>query len=500
MKISNVMYTAAALAVASLMAGCSGGGGGAAVSTNAVGGAAVKGPFKTGATVTACPVNPATALCSGAATATTTVVDNLGNYSLKNITWGGMTLITVNGNYLDEITNTTQVGALSAIVNLPAPTATGNTVTSVNPNIATSIAAAVAANEATKGVALDATTLQAANSLANAALGLPAGTDPTTLNPLNNAQFLTVSAAFADLSATSGASIQNLATSMANDIATGQPLGTTVPTGAAAPVTAALTTSLNTATVSAATIQANLQAAVPAGTAVTVVTPVAPATPPATVLKGLGLTGNAFTVGIANCTIAATGAATCAGTPVSTAVTFNLPLLDLTNATGTAPGAAGTTQVAVSFSIADNAIPAGAVAKRQMTGTISPVNVATNGAGGVTFTVPVNATMTVSGTTSTGAIISNVVLTNLTANMITTGVGNVMTVNANQMLAMVQAKAATNPQLGALNVLGLPGTYNFSFGVSGNIGFVNATNNGIVNLIPVGTGGGRVISGQITTI
>jgi len=130
-------------------------------------------------------------------------------------------------------------------------------------------------------------------------------------------------------------------------------------------------------------------------------------------------------------------------------------------------------------------------------GQINPVSLVADGAGTVTFTVPANATLTWSGVTAAGTAL-NGTATNLALNTIfATNNAGLTTIDLNGLLTQLQAKIGNAD----LNVLNIAGTFDYAAGFGVNIGWANATNNGIMNLFPTGNANvtGRAISGTITT-
>jgi len=513
--MKRIYLLAAALAVLALI-GCGSGGGGTAtvVGSNTVGGAASKGPFQTGSTVTAYKLN--TNGTRSATTATGTVSDNLGTYSLTGVSWAGMTEVVITGKYLDENTGnvSTADATMSAIINLPTIGAAVNS-TTANPNIASTVAASVAkktlaVTPATTTAAVD-SALQSASQTTASALGLPttdangAAIDLSKLNVTStadtnlgaaNKQLLAVSATYLD-AVTNGAStsITTLVTSLATDVNAGQALGTDSSS------TAIIKTSQATVITNAATISSNLTTAVTSagGTADTTLAAnlAAAATTTsntsAATLRGVAASGNTFTIGAVTYTIATTGAATAgAGTISASGVTLALTFKDYLNTAGNGAGAATTYATSFSFNLDAT------TGTRAVSGSISPVNVVTDGAGNVSITVPVSAVITYNGTDSAGLNVTGST-TNGTANIIQTS-GTAVSIDANALLTTIQNKVgAGNAQL---LILGTAGTFTFGFGIGGlNIGIENGGATGVSQLLPVGTTvSGRAVTGTLTTI
>jgi len=497
-----------------LLGACGGAGGGTTAgapggTTTNVSGNGVKGPFHLGATVVATKLN--TDGTPTATTATTTVSDNLGTYSLTGITWTGPTEVAITGTYLDERTgNILGPDTAKALIVIPALGAAVNSAT-VNPNVASTVAAEVAKTQlaaaTATGAAVDpASVVAAASQTALQALGLPTTdaygnpVDPAKLNPLQtadpvnaaaNQQLLVLSAALVDAYANSGAaSVQALAASLATDVATGAPLGSS--SGA----TTAINNGIANANANAATIAANVSSAMAA----------AGATPPAnlnattlqsaatvaqkqvaTTLKGYAIAGNSFTVGAATYTVDPYGVASTAGTTPYSNVVLGFTFNDYSGVT-----TPRTQSVALNFdiySLNDS---------RRISGSLSQVDVYTDGVGNVSVTVPANAVLTYSGIDAQGVTVSGTA-TNIAANVIQT-LNNVVSIDANALLNTIQRKVqAVNPNNVQLNVLNTAGTFAFEFGMGLNVGHENAAGNGIDRLFPLTAVGGRGIRGTITT-
>jgi len=499
-SMKRIISILAIALAAFVLASCGGGGGGGAtVGSNTVGGAAAKGPFQTGSSVTAFKLN-ANGTRSGTKS-TTTVTDNLGSYSIAGLAWGGLTEVEITGLYLDETTGavSTVPATMSAVINLPA---IGGTVsnTTANPNVASTVAASVAKKTlASKPGNVD-SVLQSASQTTAAALGLPtkdAAGVPIDLSKLDvtktadptlsaaNKQLLAVSATLIDAVANGAStSVTALATSLATDVNAGLALGST--SGS----TATIQTSQTTVVATAATIAANLTTAVAAagGTpdptlAATLGSAARKAkTTSASVLRGLALVGNTFTVGTGapvTYTVAPSGVATAGGGSIfANAVIFKLTLADDSNTAGTGPKAA-------SYAATLNFKLASTGDTRVISGSLSPVNIVTNGAGAITVTVPATAVLSYNGTTRAGLAVTGTA-TNVTA---ITSAANVISINANAL--------ATQIGIGIT-----AGTYTFAFGIAGlNIGLEKAIPPGIRKLLPVGTTvGGRAFTGTLTTI
>jgi len=501
--ISILAIALAAFVLASCGGGGSGGGGAVAVGSNTVGGAATKGPFRAGSVVTAYKLN-----ANGVRTATTagtTVSDNLGTYSIPSLSWGGLTEVEINGFYFDEVANAVSLSTatMSTIVNLPAIGGVVNS-TTANPNVASTVAAAVAkktlAVTPATNPALAASVLQSASQTTAAALGLPttdAAGAPIDLSRLDvtktadpnfaaaNKQLLAVSATLLDAVANgAAASVTALTSSLATDVNTGQALGGSTGT------TAIIQTSQATVVANAATIAGNMTTAV-AGAGGTPDTGLAgtlgaaattSATTSASVLRGIALVGNTFTIGTGapvTYMVATTGAATAGvGNIPAGAVVLKLTLADDSNLAGIGPKIA-TYATTLNFRLASTGDT------RIINGSLSPVNIATDGAGGITATVPATAVLSYTGTTRAGLGVSGTA-TNVTA---ITSAANVISINANALATQIGIALTA-------------GTYTFAFGIAGlNIGFEKAIPPGISQLLPIGASvGGRAITGTLTTI
>ncbi|PIS19623.1 MAG: hypothetical protein COY36_02400 [Zetaproteobacteria bacterium CG_4_10_14_0_2_um_filter_55_20] len=512
MRFVNKRYTAAIAGClfAIISASCGGGGGGTIVGNNGINGNGNKGPFQTGATVTAYQLDAA-----GARTGTTkatTVTDNLGTYSLTGITWAGATEIVITGSYLDENTGNVITGpeTLSAITVLPAiGTVVNNTTT--NPNIASDAVAKLAkSNMATASAAGSPVAADAAVSSANGtvlqALGFPttdstgAALDTSKLDLTKtgdatfgaaNAQLLALSAATTLTAGTATTNaIDAFITTLITDIKAGSALGTTSGN------TAALNTNITTVNTNVATIVANINtvAATPVTTAQVTTAVTSTQTNITTALKGMAIQNNAFTIGTANYTVGTTGAATMTGgaNPVASNVVLGFTFKDYRNTAGTGAGAAATLSGTFGFYIASTVTGD----SRKISGSLSPVTVTTDGAGAVAVAVPANAVLTFSGTNAAGVNVTGTA-TNIAANTIQTS-ASIVSINANTLLSTIQTKVGN----ASLNVLSTAGTFSFEFGLDLNIG--HDAVGSITNYFPVGAAGakvsGRRISGSLTTL
>jgi len=488
-----------------VLASCGGGGGGGAVAvgSNTVGGAAAKGPFQKGSTVTAFKLNAdGTRIGTAATKASVKVTDNLGTYSIKGLSWSGLTEVEITGFYLDENTGavSAKMATMSTIINLPVVGAVVSN-TTANPNVASTVAASVARKTLLSKPANVDAVLQSASLTTAAALGLPtkdAKGAPIDLSKLDvtktadprfgtaSSQLLALSASLLDATSggASGGSVTALAGSLAKDVLAGKALGTT--SGSTAIIKASQATVIATA----ATIAANISAAVDTVKPGTSDPALATKLPVAakivkkkstTTLRGLACVGNTFTVGPVVYTISPSGAAAAGGgTIFANAVTFKLNVADYSNLAGTGPKAA-------SYAATLNFRLASTVAgdQRVISGSLSPVNISTNGLGGVSATVPLSAVLTYSGKTRAGLAV-NGTATKIKA---ITSAANVISINAN--------KLATRLGIGLT-----AGTYTFAFGIAGlNLGLEKAIPPGISKLLPIGASvGGRAFTGTLTTI
>lgn len=518
--ISVLMIAAASLALVNC------GGGSTAVtavtpvaikSINAITGVATKGPFQQNSMVVATQLN--TDGTPGAGSTTAVVTDNLGSYNLPNVTWGGLTEVKITGFYFDEVTNAVSLtqATLSAIVDLPAITSgTTQQVTKAvaNPNIASTIAAGVAkkslASNAATGVTLSATSvLQSASASTAAALGLPAqdangvAIDLSTLDltktadpalGVANQKLLAVSATLLDAVNNGAATdVTALAATLATDVTAGAALGTAASTAGAGAgavnVTAILQTSQATTIANAATIANNLNAAVTTAAAAVIAaggTTTAAADPAltaslgnaatasaaasATVLRGLIVPNNTFTIGAATYTIAAGGIATTGAQVPSNALAMNVTFADLTNAAGNGAKAA-ITPVILTFTVSST------TNSRTITGSV-PAKVVTDGLGGVV--VNTVGTLTYSGVGAAGLAVTPVA--GASAATVITSAANSVTFNATALSNLI-------------GVAITPDTYNFSINMTGvNIGMGNATGTAVSKLFSAG------IHGAVNTI
>jgi len=480
-----------------------GGGGGAVIGSNSVAGAANKGPFQIGSAVTAYQLDASGVRVPGVAK-TTTVTDNLGTYTLPALSWSGLTEVEIIGFYLDE--NTGLVSAaqatMIAIVNLPAIGSVVNN-TTVNPNLATTVAASIARG-LLPGVSA-AAVLQTANDQAALALGLPAGVNLAALDVTKtadpvlgaaNKQLLAVSAAMlcAASQGAAGGNVTNLITSLATDASIANALGTNI--GAVVQVQTCQTTVI----ANAPTIAGFLNAAVTnaggvadpglAGTLAAAADAAAKAAAAAVAVRGIATVGNAFTIGAIGTavpyTIATNGLATAgAGGPIGVNnLKINLTLADYSNAAGTGPKAA-TYTTSFSFDIVSTT-PGDT---RFINGTISPVTVTTDGAGNIAVSGLNLASVTYTGMDSLGLFVAGTA-TNMTGVITGDGIQSV-TVDGNLLVTKLNAQ---------LNAVITPGPYSFELGISGlEIGLETVPAPGLSQLLPLGANvTGRAIHGQFT--
>lgn len=500
----KILCVMAMIGLGAIVSACGGGGGGGGVASTTVNGTSMKGPY-VNATVN---IYQLTATGARGQLVATTTTDGAGNYSANiPVTATGPFEIVVSGPYVDEITG--QVVATpqptSVVVTDAASAAAGQ----ANVNPVATIQAELAKQKMAQG-APPAVAVQTAGDLALQTFGIPTvdakgnHVSPAAIDIFNPtdpaiaASVLQVSAAVSSL-ITQGAvtDVSAFAQAAATDIANGQPLG--------APGTATAKAGVTAATVTAASqnVQANLaniasNIANATGTApgvtatdlqnATVANP--------TVLRGMAMAGNTFTVGAVIYTVGKNGAATLApGSPTSTPknnVVLGFTFKDYTNANGNA-ASAGTDLTTLNFDIKSTGD------KRHIQGTLSPVQVVRDGLGNVSITVPAGATLKYTGTDSTGATVSGVA-TNIAANVIQAN-GNVVSIDANALLTTIQNKVKqVNPGNVQLQVLQTAGTFTFDFSVGVNVGHENVAGNGIDQLFPLSaTTGGRGVHGTITT-
>jgi hypothetical protein len=465
-----------------------------------ISGQGIKGPFQVGATVTAREVN------SPNRTATGSITDNLGNYSVTT-SWDGPTTIEISGAFKDDFTgaisNQPASSPLRAVINA---TAGGNASGQVN--LATSIAAQAVLSLQASGTTVTSSVVNAQNlATAQKILGTSSNADISQVNLSTTSsssagQVLAFVLAVAAQSGTSDVTtaISQLASNVVNSV----PFGTAV-AGTTSPITATqLQTNLSTirdggnltvtgvGTVSTATALANVGTGQTTSSISSQVNPNNVSTVP----SGFAIRGNNVTIGAATATVNSAGTATVTGTTAKTNVLVGFNFMDYSNQAGTGPAGATTYNVVFNFSIS----PASGSDQRTITGTVTSVTVATNGTGGVSVSVPANATMTFSGRNSAGATVTGSA-TNLTADSAfftsgtTTANGTPVTINANTLLNLISSKVG-----GQLQSLNTAGTFNFSFGFSLPIGTENNGGTGISALFPQGstTGFGYTFGGMIT--
>jgi len=505
--------------------GC--GGGGSSSGTNIISGQGSKGPFVKGSTVTAYELDS-----KGARTGTsqsTTTTDDLGSYTLT-VSWSGPTEIVIKGKYLDELTgiisDTDQ--ELAAVEDLPPVVKGKSNPVTANPNVVTAVAAKLAKTSLAKGVSV-ATAIESSKSSALSFLGLPTKDkitgktiDPAKLDLSNtadtdfgdtNAKLLAVSAAIADTfnKSTGLTDVTTLLDSFATDIEKGNTLGTAADASGAkgaggATIAVQITTSITTVNTSIATIVTNINKVITdtkgstavdtklTATLTTAVTDVKADVQ--TTLKGFTLSGNTISETSVSSgqtwTINSDGTTTVAGAPATgTAVTISGILKDRTK-DGTASAGASSSAATFSFYIASTGD------SRKISGSLSPVNIVVDSAGVVTVSVPANAVLTFSGTTTAGTTVSGTA-TNVSADTIitTSSLTGVFSINASNLLATITNKINNND----LNILQTAGTFNFEFGFSG-IEIGHETAGGSLDTLFPATStnvGGRVISGTIVT-
>ncbi|MDQ7058211.1 MAG: hypothetical protein Q9N62_07130 [Ghiorsea sp.] len=492
------------LVFAVLMAGLSGCGGGSnpVVATNTVAGSAVKGPYQVGAVVKVYEltngVRGVTPVVEG------TITDALGTYSVDiPSTATGPFEIVVLGSYIDETTGklstTDQETSLviADAANVPAKL-------SVNPIASIQAAIVKEALVANNGADV-AATIQSSGTLALEAMGIPTvdgsgnAVDPAQLDLFDAnadkdvvAAFLTASAVIAEVVKTNG-TVADFATNAATDVAAGNALGTAG--GTTAVITTATTTVGNIDLIANIASGVTAQDAAITATVATTATAVTAATTTAatlTTLKGFVLSGNNFSVGGVPASVDAAGVATAITGVAKNAVSVAMTVKDL--GTGTGPKAVNAS-TSFDFYVKD------ANGTRMIKGTINPVKLVADGTGVVTFTVPVAATLTWSGVTAAGTSIAATTATNLAANtadtIFKTDAAGVTTIDVNALLTLLQNKVNNAD----LNVLNIAGKFDYALGFGVNLGWANATNNGIMNLFPTGNANvtGRAISGTITT-
>ncbi|MDE3242846.1 MAG: hypothetical protein KGO52_09030, partial [Nitrospirota bacterium] len=467
-------------------------------------GQAIKGPFAGGATVNASQINSPFGFATGS-------VDGAGNYSVVT-TWTGPTTIAVSGNFRDDFTDqiTSQPVAtpLLSALNLPT-TATTSTPFAGQVNLATNIAAQALLDYQAGKPSLQISSIHVNyfNQLvAQQILGLAtSATDITqvvltnTTDP-NATQVLAFQIAVASLTGSAGTS--SAVAQLANNILNGMTLGSTPTNGLSAPFTTAqlqgalnavvaggnitvngLTTVLGAAPLALSTVLSYLGT----GQTVAQMQSQVVAANVYTALRGFALHGNALTVGSASGTVAITndrGQATMTGSTSRSNLSLGFTLADYSNGTGTGPGSATTYPTTFAFGL----VPAqGSSDLRTLIGTISPVQVATNGAGGLTLSIPANAIFTISGLNTSGTFVSPT-NTSVPANFMVagtpTGTGTPLTINLNALLTQVQAVFGTQVQ-----VLDLAGTYNVGIGFSIPIGIEKSGGGALApsQLLPQGT-------------
>lgn len=493
--MKNKMLILACAMLVGVLSGCSNNSG-TPVASNTVAGSAVKGPYQEGATV---KVYELTAGVRGATpVAEATVTDAAGSYSVDIPTSAvGPFEIVVLGNYIDETTG--QVTTTSQETSLVIADA-ANVPAKVNVNAIAGIQAALVKKELAANPSADvAATIQSSGTLALETMGIPTQdasgnpVDPSQLDlfdtnadPAVTAAFLSASTLVAQIVNNGGGTVADFASNAAIDIAAGNSLGTTG-NATTAIINQAAT---DVAIIDWAGVVANTYNGSVLGVTAGAVSTAASTQQSITVLKGFVLNGNALTIGGVNTTVAATGVASAVTGVPANAVTIAMTVKDLGNAAGNGP-AARTTSSDLDFYVKD------VNSARMIKGTISPVTLVADGAGVVTFTVPVAATLTWSGVTAAGTALngtaSNVALNTIFA----TDTAGLTTINLNGLLTQLQNKIGNAD----LNVLNTVGVFDYAVGFGVNIGWANATNNGVTNLFPTGNANvsGRAISGTITT-
>lgn len=512
MKVKKTL-TSGVLVAASLLlvaAGCQFGSApqGGAGPTATVTGTALKGIFQPGAIVTAINAN------NPSQTATGTIIDNQGTYSV-NITWSGPTIIRVSGPFIDDFTGQVQQqpasAPLTAVVNATAgQTATGQV------NVATSIAATIIQNAVNAGLPVATTDVTTTNNtVAKQILGLTSTADISQVNPRsttdpNAGQLLAFNLAVAANSGT--ANVAAAITQLANNVQNGQALGT--PVGGLTNVVSStqLQTNLtaianNTpltvtgvGTVSVATAVAN------SGTGQTQ-SNVSSNTNPnntATVLRGFAIAGNTLTIGTANGTVAVTsvapgappqGIATITGTTATNNVKAGFTFKEYTNAAGTGSSSSSTYAFTFTFAI----FPTSPTDKRTIVGSVTPVQLITNGSGAITnVVVPVGAVFTFTGTDMNGTALSGTFTARTGDATFFSQSGTQSVINANQLLQDIQSRAGLTIQ--QLQTLTIAGTYTFTFGFSLPVGIDNSGSTALAQLLPQTSAvvAGNAVTGQLT--
>ncbi|MDE3018796.1 MAG: hypothetical protein KGI53_07230, partial [Nitrospirota bacterium] len=439
-------------------------------------------------------------------TASGTITDGNSNYSII-VPWVGPTTIAVSGNFRDDFTGqtTSQPGAtpLLAVFNLPS----SNNLTrfSGQINLATSIAAQTLLNYQAASPTLQISSIhvnyfnqlvaQQILGLATSATDISQIVLENTADP-NATQTVAFQIAVASLTGSAGTS--SAVAQLANNIEAGLPLGSTPTNGLSAPFTTAQLQGALNAVVAGGNITvagqtpgsvalSTVLSYLGTGQTVAQMQSQVVAANVYTALRGFALHGNALTVGSASGTVAITndrGQATMTGSTSRSNLSLGFTLADYSNGTGTGPGSATTYPTTFAFGL----VPAqGSSDLRTLIGTISPVQVATNGAGGLTLSIPANAIFTISGLNTSGTFVSPT-NTSVPANFMVagtpTGTGTPLTINLNALLTQVQAVFGTQVQ-----VLDLAGTYNVGIGFSIPIGIEKSGGGALApsQLLPQGT-------------
>lgn len=483
---------AAVLSLGLIAAGCGGGGGGGGggttttTSSTTISGNANQGPFQKGATAELRDLNGNTVV-SG------TVSDNYGAYSLTT-TSTQILEVYAAGDFLDEYTgNIVPNGKISAVVDV-ANLTTGK---SINPNVATEIAAQIVKKKGTNVTSAD---IQAAKTQVAQALGLSSTADIDTINPLDiysggadAAKVLTVSTTIGEaLKTGAAADVATVMQKMADDLySEGALIGTNSKAIGldtyAQDVASAITDILQTVNSYSNATVSPYDAVQQDNTLLTTVTTAATsAVTEATTVKVVDVYGfttvsdTAGTNTYTTFTVDQYGKATVASGGGTTP--YNNVIVYLKAGAGQdyyVENYSGDVYSSLTLDIKD------ANGKRSINATLSDVVVTVSGTKITAVTVPANATLTVnSATDSAGNTVTVGTLTNVAADTVATvdTSGNVA-VDVSQLLSIIQNKANNT----SLNVLNTAGTFSFTITFNG------------INLGQNGTKFGSSITGSITT-
>ncbi len=199
-------------------------------------------------------------------------------------------------------------------------------------------------------------------------------------------------------------------------------------------------------------------------------------------LYGFAMNTNIFTVNNITSSVDVYGAATAVTALAANPLNISFQFRDYTGngAKAYAP--------AFHFDIRE---PAGT---RVAIGVITPVSITTTATGQVSISVPANAVLTYTGTSAAGTII-NGTSTNVAANLISTSVQGIVSIDMNGLLRTI-----ANNSIASMNIFATAGVFNYQFGFNRiNLGHENATATGIDRLFDVGLNTStRAIQGTIT--